>query len=238
MPACAVGLVMLASIAATGPVRCETLVFHATESGKLTLDQGDGGGNPFASSLIEVLGRPQVKLSELPGMLRKLTIEKSKGFQSADVPLRDLADDWALVPPAPGEVRIALVLVVSDYARSGGAQSLAGASQDAQRIASALKDAGFATQIALDLELAAMRQKLAAFAVESKRTDAAIIYTTGHGVEVGGKVFLLPGDYPIGQRNSALTTRAIRLSDIAEAARAKYMNLIFYGGCRDNPLGE
>jgi hypothetical protein len=238
MSAYCVGFVVVANIVATAAARAETLLFHATDAGKQTLDQDDRGGNPFASSLIEVLTQPQVKLSELPGALRKLTIEKSKGFQSPEVPLQDLREDWSLSPPAPNEIRIALVLVVSDYAKSGGAQSLAGASHDGQRIVAALQRAGFAAELALDLELPAMREKLAAFAAQSKRTDAAIIYTTGHGVEVGREIFLLPGDYPISRRNSALTTHAIRLSDIVLAAQAKHMNLIFYGGCRDNPLGH
>lgn len=31
-------------------------VFYASQSGKSTLDQGQGGGNPFASALVELLG--------------------------------------------------------------------------------------------------------------------------------------------------------------------------------------
>ena len=45
--------------------RAETLTFHASQSGMQTLDQGEGGGNPFASALIEVLGRKSVRLAEL-----------------------------------------------------------------------------------------------------------------------------------------------------------------------------
>ena len=30
----------------------EPLIFHASTSGQKTLDQGEGGGNPFASSLV------------------------------------------------------------------------------------------------------------------------------------------------------------------------------------------
>ena len=31
------------------------LIFHASQSGKVTLDEGEGGGNPFASAFIEAL---------------------------------------------------------------------------------------------------------------------------------------------------------------------------------------
>jgi hypothetical protein len=229
------------SICATA--RGDALLFHATTAGQQTLDQGEGGGNPFASSLIELLQRPRVALSELSSAIRALTSSKSRGFQSPDVPTTSTRPDWLLVPPKPGERRIALVLIVSDYVRSArvpenAAPSLPGARHDAQRIAAALAKAGFTTEIALDLPASDMRRKLAEFSERSKTQDAAVIYTTGHGVEVGGQLYLLPGDYPVEQRNAALERRAILISDIAEAPRAAIANLVFYGGCRDNPFAE
>ncbi len=83
--------------------RADTLIFHATAAGQQTLDQGEGGGNPFASSLIELLQRPRVALSELPDAIRALTSSKSRGFQSPDVPTTRTRPDWLLVPPKPGK---------------------------------------------------------------------------------------------------------------------------------------
>ena len=74
------------------------------------------------------------------------------------------------------------------------------------------------------------------FTTRSAGSDVAVVYTTGHGVEVEGVVYLLPGDYPVSERNAALRQRAIRLSQLATAARGKTANLVFYGGCRDNPF--
>ena len=125
-------------------------------------------------------------------------------------------------------------MVVSDYYRAGQ-DSLPGARLDAERVAVALRKAGFETEIAIDLELSAMKQELASFSTESRRHDAAVIYTTGHGVEVGRTVFLLPGDYPVSKGTSALATRAVSLPEIASAVRAKRVNLVFYAGCRNNP---
>ena len=82
-----------------------------------------------------------------------------------------------------------------------------------------------------------MRAKLADFRNRSLTSDAAVIYATGHGVEVDGAVFLVPGDYPIQQRNAALAKRALPLPEIALSLAAKQVNLVFYGGCRDNPFG-
>jgi hypothetical protein len=48
-----------------------------------------------------------------------------------------------------------------------------------------------------------MRDKLADFTTRSIDSDAAVIYMTGYGVEVGGTVYLLPGDYPVASRYAA-----------------------------------
>jgi hypothetical protein len=235
LPACALVLVAGLWMTPLGDAYAETLIFHASSSGKQTLDEGEGGGNPFATSLIEVLAQPRADLGDLPLALQRLTLQKSGGFQTPDVPAGVTRPEWALVPARSGERRIALVLVVSDY-RSGGAPSLSGAKNDARRIATALQRAGFDTDIALDFDLVSMRQKLDDFASRSAQYDAAAIYVTGHGVEVARTVYLLPGSYPVDLKNAALNDHAIRLTDIAGAPRARQVNLVFYGGCRDNPF--
>ena len=83
-----------------------------------------------------------------------------------------------------------------------------------------------------------MRKKLSEFADASANYEVSAIYTTGHGVESNGTVYLIPGDFPVQQGNSALPGHALPLSEIAQASRAKKVNLIFYGGCRDDPLAN
>jgi hypothetical protein len=81
-----------------------------------------------------------------------------------------------------------------------------------------------------------MKEKLAGFRGRSISSDAAVIYTTGHGVEVGGIVYLIPGDYPLTQGDNALGQRALPLTEISGSLKAKQVNLLFYAGCRDNPF--
>ena len=81
-----------------------------------------------------------------------------------------------------------------------------------------------------------MRKRLGEFAAKSAGYDAAAIYTTGHGLELEGAVYLLPGDFPASQGKAALGTHALPLREIAKAAKARRVNLVFYGGCRDNPF--
>ncbi len=235
-----VSIVLACLAMACAPAAAEAPVhlFHAASSGQETLDQGEGGGNPFASSLIELLSSPAIDLAELPSALARLTHEKSRGFQAADVAILPPGSGWPLTPMTPGERRLALVLIVSDYAASGGAQSLPGAAHDAHRIAQAFTAAGFETELALDLDLPAMRARLADFARRSATLEAAAIYTTGHGVEHRRHVYLIPGNYPIKDGNAGLATKALSLAEIARAPRARNANLVFYGGCRNSPFGD
>jgi hypothetical protein len=229
------GMFAIALIAGVcSAARSETLVFHASASGQQTMDLGDGGGNPFASALIEILQQNKVRLADLPKKLQALTIEKSSGLQTPDVPKNVSARDWVLAPTRPGEKRIALVLIVSSYNSEGN--SLPGAAHDAKRMSAALTKAGFMTELALDLDLQGMKKKLAEFGDASSSFDVAAIYTTGHGVESDGVVYLVPGAFPVSQGNAALPASALPLRDIAASPRAKSLNLVFYGGCRNNPF--
>ena len=216
----------------------ETLMMYAAQSGKQALDQGEGGGNPFASALIALLGEPRLDTAALVSGLERLTSKKSGGFQRADVPpVLHTSAGYSLLPKRKGERRLALVMVVSNYARAG-ANSLPGAAHDAARVATAFKAAGFETQTVVDLDLFGMRQRLDAFARETADADAAALYATGHGVEVGGTVYMLPGDYPIAEKSRALGTHALTVDELRAAPQAKAVNLVFWGGCRDNPLGD
>ena len=229
-------LVLAIAVHTTASAEGVPAVFLASGAGQRTLDEGDGGGNPFASALIDLLGRPEIRLRDLPGRLTDLTIARSAGAQRPDVPVIAVEPDWPLAAPPPGETRIALVLVVSDYTGAHGAPPLAGARRDAHRIAAALTRAGFHTEVALDADLAGMRQALAAFALRSRGADAALIYTTGHGVEVFGSVYLLPSAYPIPEGRIALERAALPLREIRNSLRARRVNMLFYGGCRDDPF--
>lgn len=219
------------------PAVAQPLTFYAATSGERALDQGEGGGNPFASALIELLARPSLHLAELSEELARLTHAKSGGFQKADVPELATIASRQLTPKPNGEKRIALVVVVSDYAKAG-VNSLNGARHDAERMERALGAAAFETRIVLDASLPAIRAELSKFARESEAADIAVLYSTGHGVEVDGVTYLLPGDYPVAERNGALATRAMPVPELAAHLKARHVNLAFWGGCRDNPLGN
>ena len=90
-------------------------------------------------------------------------------------------------------------------------------------------------QTVLDPDRGEVRDVLEQLAAQSATADVAVLYATGHGVEVERVIYLLPGDYPVEQGAEVLNDRALRLTVLASALRARRANLMFYGGCRNNP---
>ncbi len=60
-------------------------IIYASQSGRATLDQGEDGGNPFASALIELLSKPSLSLDQLLDQIVTITYQKSGGYQLPDV---------------------------------------------------------------------------------------------------------------------------------------------------------
>ena len=234
----ALAFLILGSAQALAAEAPEPLLFLASHSGKQTLDAGEGGGNPFASAFIELLAHPGMTLGDFPQALADLTSRKSQGFQQADVPKRAEPAKWRFRPAPSGETRVALVLVVSDYTASDSALSLPGARLDADRISGALRQAGFKTQTVVDPDIGQLRSALAGFGSRSAAADVALLYTTGHGVEVGGNVHLLLGNYPVAQGSAALADYGVPLAEISTAVKGRRASLVLYGGCRDNPFSN
>ena len=220
------------------PSRAEPVYIYASQRGTPTLDEGEGGGNPFASALVDLLGQETLTFDSLLGELVRLTEAKSSGFQRPDVHVLRKLDRWQIAPLPDGESRIALVLVYSDYSAMEGGKSLPGAKRDTERIAAALERVGFLVIKVLDADEQTREAALRTFEIRSNSSEVALIYTTGHGVGVGRDVYLLPGTYPLSRGASALKENAVPLTALAARLQARRVNLILYGGCRDNPFSS
>lgn len=212
----------------------EPLTYYAGMPGRLTADQDAEGGNAFASALIEVWRDETVTLRDFGARLAAVTMHKSGGWQSPEIPKGTPAPDWSFGADA-GEDRVALVLVNADYAQSG-VDSLPGAAFDAERIPPALERVGFDVTLVLDGDGAEVDAALAAFAVRSAEADVAVVYLGGHGVQPGRDVYWIYGDYPDPESRAGLATHALKVSDAGEAAQARKLNFVFYAACRDNPF--
>jgi len=207
------------------------VVIYASQSGKSTLDQGEGGGNPFASALIELLARPSLTYTEFRAGLIALTKEKSRGFQMPDSSTLVDSSQWRMKPISASANRVALVFVYSDYGKAGVA-SLPGAKRDLIRVVHALKGAGFDVRSAVDPKENELRAALNSLSRRSQKAEAAIIYLTGHGFEHQGQVYLLPNDQPFSGGSQRIPELAIHVPSLGAYLKARSANLVLFGGCR------
>ncbi len=212
-----------------------TVLITAVAPGEEAIDRDAFGGNPLASALVAVAGDRRAVFRDALARLLDLTAAYSNELHHPVAGA--LADDgWRLGEAAPGERRVALVAVFAEYRLGSQLPSLPGAAFDAVRISRALRSAGFATDMVVALDGAELRAALARHERQSAEADTSLIYVTGHGVEHRGRIALLPGDYPAREGAAALPALAIMLDEIAGAGRAQQRNLLFYGGCRNDPF--
>jgi hypothetical protein len=153
----------------------------------------------------------------------------------------------APVVEALKERRVALVIGNAKYAVG---PQLINTERDATGVAEALHMLGFVSHIRgpngadreliplYDQPLMGMMRALADFTVAASDADMAIIYYSGHGIEIDFKNFLIPIDATLSDKNR-LAFEAVSLNDvITSASKARKLRLVILDACRDNPLGE
>jgi hypothetical protein len=221
------------AMAQTMPTSAPPLVYYGGAAGRLTMDRDDRGGNPLASGLIDVLHKQPMTLAEFGLELAGATSRHAGGWQMVEAPRKLPDPKWRLAADGQ-QTRVALVLINSRYT-APNVESLPGARFDAGRLPAALEAAGFSTTLLLDADDDAVRDALKDFALSSAGADVALIFLGGHGVQHRRVVYWMLRDYP--ERDPKwLSTHALTVAEIGQAARAREANLILYGGCRDDPF--
>lgn len=90
---------------------------------------------------------------------------------------------------AGAEGRFALVIGNNDYRNVA---KLNNAANDAQDIGTALASAGFDVTYGFDLSLSETLEALKTFRAKAAGVDAAVLYYSGHGIEVERRNFMIP----------------------------------------------
>ena len=138
----------------------------------------------------------------------------------------------AAAPISPGR-RIALVIGNGDYRF---ASKLANPVNDATDIVQGLRKLNFEIIEGHDLDKRQMEDKLREFGRKLEGVELAMFFYAGHGIQVGGKNYILPVDAKL-ERAGDLSLDTIDLSLVlAQMETDKRVNLIFLDACRDNPL--
>src|ERR1043166_4157384 len=129
--------------------------------------------------------------------------------------------------------RVALVIGNSGYQHT---PKLDNPVSDATAIAEMFKSAGFAVYQRDNLAIVQFKRILREFMDEADNADIAVVYFAGHGIEVGGKNYLIPVDAKLDREYDA-RDEAVGLDRVFEAVdNVKRLRLIILDACRDNPF--
>ena len=109
------------------------------------------------------------------------------------------------------EARLALVIGNSTYKEGG---SLKNSVNDANLMASTLKDLGFTVIKRTDATRAQMAQAIAEFWSKLGQYNVALFYYAGHGVQVNGVNYLIPIDATL-ESKDMVSFEAISVNDIS-----------------------
>jgi hypothetical protein len=141
--------------------------------------------------------------------------------------------------------RIALVIGNSEYQYT---RRLKNAEADAAAIVWALADVGFKSHkkgedgafiplfSSQNTRLIKMKRLLSDFSERAHEAEMAIVYFSGHGIEVEFRNFLIPTDAQILSVSRA-THEAVPLREVIDATSgASKLRLVILDACRDNPF--
>ena len=139
---------------------------------------------------------------------------------------------WAFA--AHAEKRVALVLSAERYEHL---RPLANPGNDAKAVGDALEKLGFEVIAESDRNLKRMRRALDDFGEDAAGADVALVYFAGHGMEIGGRNYLLPVDADPASAERLAET-ALPLEEVRKAAAAVAKSvLIVLDACRNDPAG-
>lgn len=145
----------------------------------------------------------------------------------------------AIVVVAPGaraesESRVALVIGNGAYRH---APVLTNPVNDANAMAETLRGLGFQVVSAVDADRNAMVRAISQFRRAMQADGVGLFYYAGHGMQVGGRNYLLPIDADIAEENDAAFL-AIDLESVQRELENAGVRLSLYilDACRDNPF--
>jgi len=145
-----------------------------------------------------------------------------------------LALGAATVAEAAAQRRVAFVVGNAGYEHAG---VLANTINDANAVAAMLKRAGFdVVDERRDVGVVEFKRAIREFFVAASNADVAVVYYSGHGIEVGGVNYLIPVDAKLAS-DYDVDDEAIPLDRLIQATQAaKTLSLIILDACRDNPF--
>lgn len=136
---------------------------------------------------------------------------------------------------ATGNGKVALVIGNGAYEN---APDLPNPPNDARAMASLLRSMGFVVVEGIDLNKSAMGDLVDEFTEKAYDADVGLVFYAGHGMQVGGKNYLIPVDAKLSSP-AHLRTRTIEISSIVDSLPVDpSIGVVILDACRDNPLAR
>jgi uncharacterized caspase-like protein len=137
---------------------------------------------------------------------------------------------------AHAEKRVALIIGNSGYQN---APALINPKNDAQDIGKSLRELGFTTIVATDLNRAGMDDALDRFSRSVGGAEIALVYYSGHGMQFAGKNYLLPVDARLVNADDVNRFRLVPVDDVVDVLQgAPGARIIILDACRNNPVED
>jgi uncharacterized caspase-like protein len=137
---------------------------------------------------------------------------------------------------AHAEKRVALIIGNSAYQN---APALINPKYDAQDIGKSLRELGFTTIVATDLNRAGMDDALDRFSRSVGGAEIALVYYSGHGMQFAGKNYLLPIDARLVNADDVNRFRLVPVDDVVDVLQgAPGARIIILDACRNNPVED
>src|SRR6185295_9716197 len=129
--------------------------------------------------------------------------------------------------------RVALVIGNGAYAR---VRPLPNPTNDARAMAKSLRDIGFVVTEGTDLDRAAMQATIRDFLRDAARSQVAVVYYAGHGVQIDGRNYLVPVDIQF-QAGNGMTDAMMDMDTIMAGLDDQVRtNILILDACRNNPM--
>ena len=129
--------------------------------------------------------------------------------------------------------RVALVIGNNAYAH---VRPLPNPSNDARAMAKSLRDIGFVVTEGTDLGRTAMQATIRDFLRDAARSQVAVVYYAGHGVQIDGRNYLVPIDIQF-QTGSGMTDAMMDMDTIMAGLDDQVRtNILILDACRNNPM--
>jgi formylglycine-generating enzyme required for sulfatase activity len=164
------------------------------------------------------------------------TVSSSPG--DFEVPQSSALADRSIVVSHKEDIvqrRTALVIGNANYKSS----PLRNTVNDAQDIASTLRNLGFRVIFGTDLTSLEIDRSVRKFGTELKNGGVGLFYYAGHGMQVQGRNYIIPIDADI-QSEHEVRFKGVDIGVVlGEMDTAKNgMNMVFLDACRDNPFAR